>query len=93
MAGRSKHFDEFLSFVECGHFLTSGTAHHHTASTTVGLVTCSVQLIVSKSFDVVVLGFVSHTVDISQYSAVICPFAEHVVSIYFCNFEFSLQLG
>jgi hypothetical protein len=42
----------------------------------------------------VVLGFVSHMVFIPWPSVAVClcPFAEHVVFIYFCNFEFSLQL-
>ena len=57
--------------------------------------TCSSPFDSLEVFWGVIFGFVSHMVDIAQLSVPVClcPFAERVVSIYFCNFEFSMQLG
>jgi len=60
-----------------------------------GLVTRSSSINSFEVFQGAVLGFVSHMVDISLISmpVCLCPFAEHVVSTNFNNFELSLQLG
>jgi hypothetical protein len=69
--------------------------HHHVVCTVLGLVTFCGPINSPEVSWGVSLGFVSHTVVISQLSVAVClsPFAEHVVSIYFRNFEFSLQIS
>ena len=68
---------------------------HPTACRVLALVACSSPIKSISLFRGVLLGLVSHMVDISQLSVVVCvcPFDEHAVPIYFCNSEFSLQLG
>jgi len=55
-----------------------------------GLVTCSRPINSLEAFYGFVLGFLSYMVYNSQLSVTVslCPFAK-LVSIYFCNFEFS----
>ena len=71
--------------------------HHHIACKVVGLMTTSGPINSLEVFWRFVLGFVSNTVDITIkcgcLSVCLCPLTEHVVSIYFCDSEFSLQLG
>jgi hypothetical protein len=72
--------------------LTFSCHHQRIACWVLGLVTCSFPINSREIFRWIVLDFIYHMVDISYLSVVICPFAEHFVLIYFCNFEFSLQL-
>ena len=67
--------------------------HHLIACRGLVLMACSLPINSPKGSRRVVLVFDPHTVDISQHTAAVCPIAEHAVSIYLRNFEFSLQLG
>ena len=60
-----------------------------------GLVTCSSPINSLEVFQAAALVFASHMVETSLLSVPVrlCPFGEHVVSINFYNFEFSIQLG
>ena len=70
--------------------------HHHVAFRVLGLLNCSGPMSSLEVFGGVVLGFISHTVHISQLSVAVCLSQSVSVHspnmlypfIYFCNLDF-----